>query len=266
MKKIIHKYFVKLYQINRDRLICSYNNYINSFSSVTPSLLNLDNINKILVLAPHPDDDAIGCGGTTLRLTERGCYGETIFFTNGKRSETDERQDITIIRKNEALLSTRELGIAKCHFLNYYDHRLKTDKYSVDFLLSHLNSLKPDMVFTPFFIDNHPDHGETAKILAFAASQYDGDFICCCYELWSTLIPNYIVDISSLMDGKIEAIKFHKSQSTENDFVDLAKCLNRYRAIISGQSFQYVEAFFVASKKDYIKISRRFQNIHSTKL
>ena len=219
-------------------------------------MINLEHVKKVLVLAPHPDDDAIGCGGTLIRLSEKKCYGETVFFTNGRKSETDERKEIAGIRRNEALIGSKKLGIKKCHFLDYYDSRLKSDKKSVSFVLSRLNDLKPGLVFTPFFLDNHPDHSETARILAVAADKYNGDFICCCYELWSTLTPNHIVDISPFIDRKIEAIKCHKSQTAESSLVDLAKGLNRYRAIVSGQPIQYAEAFFVASKKDFIKMFR----------
>ncbi|HJP17878.1 MAG TPA: PIG-L deacetylase family protein [Nitrospinota bacterium] len=221
-------------------------------------LLNLDDVKKVLVLAPHPDDEAIGCGGTLLRLTKNGCYGETIFFTNGMKSETDARKEIAKIRRNEALKGSEKLGIKKCHFLNQFDSRLKSDKNSVSFVLSRLNDLKPDLVLTPFFIDNHPDHRETARILAVAASKYYQNFTYCCYELWSTLIPNSVVDITSFMEEKIAAIESHKSQTAENSLVDLAEGLNRYRAIVSGQPFQYAEAFWKVSKKEYIKISKNF--------
>tara|TARA_B100000959_G_scaffold280150_1_gene341482 strand:- start:683 stop:1459 length:777 start_codon:yes stop_codon:yes gene_type:complete len=256
LKTSIYNYFINLYRIKRDGIIGSYYKILRSLNSTTPSLLNLDNINKILVLAPHPDDDAVGCGGTLIRLTEKGCYGETVFFTNGRKNITDERNEIAEIRRSEALRGSKKIGIKNSHFLNYCDSRLKQDNNVVDFVLSCLNDLKPDMVFTPFFIDNHPDNTKTAKILALAANQYNGDFLCCCYELWSTLTPNYIVDTTSFMEKKIAAIKIHESQTKETDLVDLAKGLNRYRAIASGQPIQYAEAFFVASKKDFIKMSK----------
>ncbi len=250
MKILIYNYFVKLYQIRRDSIINSFYKVFRSLNSTTPSLLNLDHVKKVLVLAPHPDDDVVGCGGTLLGLKERGYYGETIFLTSGKKSGTVESNEISSTRRNEALKGSEKLGIKKSHFLDYYDSQLKQDKKAVSFVLSRLNDIKPDMVFTPFFTDNHPDHRETARIFAAAATKYHHNFTCCCYELWSTLFPNYIVDISSVIEKKVDAIKSHQSQIAETNLVDLAKGLNRYRAIASGQPFQYAEAFYVVSKKN----------------
>jgi|TARA_B100001971_G_C18156641_1_gene518941 LmbE family N-acetylglucosaminyl deacetylase len=255
---IIYKLIRKFYRKRQNTLISNYYKILNSLNSTTPALLDLKNIQKVLVLAPHPDDEAIGCGGTLLQLTENNYHGEIIYFTNGREKEHNQKQDIAITRRKEAMLSSKKLGISQKHFLDYYDGHLKPDKDVVAFVLSRLNELKPDIVFTPFFTDNHFDHRETANILALSSAQYEGNFLCCCYELWSTLTPNYIVDITSFMDRKIESIKLHKSQTAETNFVDLAKGLNRYRAIVSGQPFQYAEAFFVASKRKYIKTSKRF--------
>jgi len=249
---------VRLYQKRRDKLIGNCYYFLNSLNSIAPSIINLDEVKKVLVLAPHPDDEAIGCGGTLRRLTENGCRGETVFLTNGKKDKFGDHEEIARVRRNEALNSAKELGMGKSHFLDYYDRRLKPDKEVLEFVLSLLKEMNPDMVFSPFFLDNHPDHNETAKILALASTHYSKDFICCCYELWSTLTPNYLVDISSFFDKKVAAILSHKSQASETDFVGLAKGLNRYRAIASGQPFQYAEAFFVASKNDFIKMSNQF--------
>ncbi|HJP17142.1 MAG: hypothetical protein CMD96_06960 [Gammaproteobacteria bacterium] len=259
MKTSIYNLFINLYRIKRDGIIGSYYSTLRSLSSTTPSPLNLDDVKKVLVVAPHPDDDVLGCGGTLFVLKERGYYGETIFLTNGKKSGAVESDEISTTRRNEALKGSEKLGIKKSHFLGYHDFRLKPDKNAVNFVLSRLNEIKPDMVFTPFFMENHSDHRATAKILALAANQYNGDFLCCCYELWSTLIPNYIVDITPFMERKISAIKCHESQTNETDLIDLARGLNRYRAIVSGQPFQYAEAFFAVSKKKYISLSAQFK-------
>lgn len=250
---------VGLYKKRRDKLIGNCYGFLNSLNSITPSLIELEDIKKILVLAPHPDDEAIGCGGTLRRLTENGGRGETVFFTNGKKNDSDDNEELSRVRVNEARNSAKELGMGKSHFLGCYDRRLKPDKKVLDFIVSLIDEMNPDIIFTPFFLDNHPDHSETAKILALASAQCDNDFVCCCYELWSTLTPNYLVDISPFFDKKVAAIQSHKSQASETDFVGLAEGLNRYRAISSGQPFRYAEAFFVTSKKDFIKMSNQFK-------
>ena len=76
------------------------------------------------------------------------------------------------------------------------------------------------------------------------------------YELWTTLIPNQLVDITHVVDKKLEAVRIYKSQHDIELLAEQAKSLNRYRSINSDNQYKYAEAFLkldIKSLKQFIQ-------------
>lgn len=133
---------------------------------------------RVLVVAPHPDDDAIGCGGTLARLARRGARISVTYVTDGSASHLRSRRFpppvLRDIREHEARAALRTLGI-RCEpqFLRAPDSGLSglgalERERLVKALVGRIARLRPQLVFAPWSRDPHPDHVVTAAIVADA--------------------------------------------------------------------------------------------------
>ena len=203
---------------------------------------------RVLALAPHIDDDIIGCGGTLAKHAEAGDEVCALYFA-----------DCTEARMKEAGEAARVIGIGKLEFLEFrskdlYNHRKEAAKKLEEALERH----RPATLYLPSLFDRHNDHLAVNHILAdiCGRAKIRTDFTVCAYEVWTPLVPNLIVDISSTMDKKKEAVSRYKSQLASNDWLEAAASLNRYRAIVSGAG-GYAEGFIMLSAKNYFDLWKR---------
>jgi len=124
-----------------------------------------------LVLAPHPDDETLGCGGTILLKRSVDTAVTVCIATDGRGSGRpgDESPDAIVVRRaSETREACRRLGVDDDHvrFLGYRDGELRRDHEElVDVLRGLVDELAPDDVFVPIAIDWHDDH----KVLSAAA-------------------------------------------------------------------------------------------------
>ena len=122
---------------------------------------------RLLVLAPHMDDEALACGGTILRHRDRTLV-HCLFATDGAASpapllpwfgKVDE--GLAAERKAEARAATKRLGLPEenLHFLDLPDGRLCARRRALESALTKtIDRLAPEFVFAPFRHDVHPDH------------------------------------------------------------------------------------------------------------
>lgn len=79
--------------------------------------------------------------------------------------------------------------------------------------------------------------------------------LCCCYEVWTPIHPNCVVDISEHMDTKMSALSCYDSQLQMNNYLSSVKGLNAYRSI-ANKSKGYAEAFFLTTAADYLLLEK----------
>ncbi len=204
---------------------------------------------RVLVLAPHIDDDVIGCGGTLVKHAGAGDEVSVLYFA-----------DCTPERIKEAREAASIIGIGRLEFLEYggkkglFDRR----KEAAEKLGAELEARRPDTVYLPSLFDRHNDHLAVNHILSDVISRMRPDFtfLVCAYEVWTPLVPNLIVDITETMDKKKEAVSRYVSQLASNDWLDAAVCLNRYRAVVSGAG-RYAEGFMMHSARNYLELWKK---------
>lgn len=144
------------------------------------------------------------------------------------------------------------LGIQDSIFLDAEDGQLSSAQGLPDRVKQILESIAPDVVYLPFFLEEHPDHRAVTQILMEATEGISYEFDCCGYEVWTPLFPNCLVEINDAVGVKKQALRHYQSQLVENDYLHAALGLNAYRAIALSQTRGgFVEAFFKASLKDY---------------
>jgi len=203
----------------------------------------------VLVLAPHPDDEAIGCGGTLHRLHQAGARITCLFLTHG--SEEAAR------RQAEARDAAVILGIDDVVFWDEPPRQLEPTKSNTAQLAELLRRVKPAMIFTPFPWDYHPDHLATNRLLRRARRALPADCSCLAYEVWTPGLPNTFCDIADVLEVKRRAIEQYASQLKRINFVAATEALAKYRSVMLQHGDSHVEAFLRCPPEDFFAICRR---------
>ncbi len=220
-----------------------------------PDIIDKPPGSVVLVLAPHPDDDVIGCGATLYKHHIAGDAITVVYLTDGRKGDSTylNEEDLVIERKHEAERAVKIIGVNNVVFLNQRDQQLKKNRKLIDQVIDLFDNIKPEVVYLPFFLDNHPDHIATNDIFVAACQKKEYEFDCYAYEIWTPLIPNRVIDISLYIQIKIDALNQHKTQLKHINYTEKIKGLNSYRSITVPNA-TYVEAFFYSKVKEYIKL------------
>jgi N-acetylglucosamine malate deacetylase 1 len=210
---------------------------------------------RILVLAPHPDDESIGCGGTLALLADSGIEVDAIFLTSG--SPSGERK-VADTREQEARNAAAVLGIRSLRFLRGRDGQLHFQLNFADMLRQVVRERRYDIVFCPWPYDAHSDHAATFAILAGTADIFDVAAEVWLYEVWSPLLANRFVAIDTVLNRKLTAIGCHASQVGDIDYCAKARALAEYRAIsFYGRGIGHAEAFLVCDSATFRDLAQR---------
>ncbi len=202
---------------------------------------------RVLVIAPHQDDESIGCGGTVIKHVNSGGKLEIAFCTSGQPE-----------RMKESEKAAKILGSKTNHFLQFDIRSLSKniDELSERFVIL-FDKVKPDIIFLPFMIDNHQDHIAISKAFVKAYQKKKVDALIYAYSVWLTLIPNVAIDISQQWEEKKKAIDCYKTQTATRDYVTMASSISKYWSVVKGKSTQYCEVFFKASSGEYVRFVKK---------
>jgi LmbE family N-acetylglucosaminyl deacetylase len=198
---------------------------------------------NVLVVAPHPDDEALGCGGAVLAHVAGGDRVTAVFLTSGEHGlATYPVDEARRVREEEASKAAAVLGLAAIEFLRLPDGSLSDHTDSLGrSVAAHLHGVDfVDVVYVPHPGDDHEDHRSAWS--AVADSVGTGVEVLG-YELWTPIArPDRIVDISAHMPRKLEAVRCYASQLEYWPYDRAVEGLNAYRgALFEGSG--YAEAF-----------------------
>jgi LmbE family N-acetylglucosaminyl deacetylase len=214
-----------------------------------PAKLRAIEKQRVLVVAPHPDDEVIAIGGCLALHRRAGSAVTTLYITLDAPSPSGE-----IPREGEADKAAKLLG-TDCLFLKLPDGRVSRHEAEVAKQIADaIRSLKPDVVYCPFPGDHHRDHQAAAACTAVAVKESGFDGEVCCYEVWSNLWPNFVVDISSVVDQKRAAIECYQSVVAHMPYPDAVLGLNRFRGFKMG--VHYAEALYICRPRAFVDLCR----------
>ncbi|EKD90134.1 MAG: LmbE family protein [uncultured bacterium] len=176
---------------------------------------------KILVIAPHPDDEVLGCGGIIKKYSQNG--DEVFLAVLTKPYEPDWTKDYIKDKLIQTKKSNMTLGIKKTYSLGFPTVKLDTipQKKINDELHQVVAEVKPQIVFIPFYGDLNKDHRITCESSLVATRPLTGSAIkkILCYEILSEtewgiepFKPNVYVDISDNFIIKKKAMEEYKSE------------------------------------------------------
>lgn len=202
------------------------------------SILNTD---KMLILAPHPDDECIGSGGI-LSLYPKQCH--VWVLTDGAIGQRNISPD-TCRRIRSAEF------VEEMEYLNLCSDRYKLLNYPDGELYRHLSCLEDlDLsCYTKIFItgeqDHHIDHTTAFHCLYRALKKqniHDAEIYC--YEVHNAMNePTHYLDITETIDEKMRLIQFHKSQLGELPYDLYAETSAKYRALQNRMAGKYIEVY-----------------------
>ena len=243
---MINKRLLQQYQILKERLYKHFSKYHHIEHLEGP---------RILVLAPHPDDDVFGCGGTLIRHVEQGHQVQIVYLCKGDKGISGVKAaSATAIRKEEAVNAAHILGIPaqQLFFFEQADNELKATEKIIQQLRDIIQTYGPNLIYLPSFLDLHPDHIQTNWILKKTELT---DIKLCAYEIWTPFIPNRIVDISQQIEGKKRAMEAHESQLQALNYKEAILGLNQYRAqMYTKKQMAYAETFLYMDIQAYFQL------------
>lgn len=200
---------------------------------------------KVLVFAPHPDDDLIGCGGSLAKHVKEGHEVTVVYMTSGEAGSLKYSKDeLGKIREKEAKKASKILGIKETIFLRNPDGQLKYNRENLLEIIDLLREKRANLVYVPHDNDAHQDHIKTYELIAGAIGKEPCSINkILCYEVWTPLQNiSYVENITEFIELKIKALKQHQSQIQEFHYDEAVRGLNRYRGVMTGEG-QYCECF-----------------------
>jgi len=183
---------------------------------------------KILVIAAHPDDEVLGCGGTIAKLASEGAEVQVLFLADGVSArESDLANDELVTRRAAARGACGLLGVQKVSFKDFPDNRMDTiallDVAKV--IEVEIASFAPDTIFTHHAGDLNIDHRRIHEATVVACRPQRGFPVktLLLFEVPSStewqlpdtaavFAPNWFVDISTTLEKKMAALDIYKDE------------------------------------------------------
>ena len=210
-----------------------------------------------LIIAPHPDDEILGCGGTIKKLSASGTRVVVLVATRGKKEMYSEERILNV--RNEARKAHKILGVTETRFLDFPAPDL--DRVSLAEISGAISEVIREYdiatVYLPHYGDIHHDHRVIFQAGLVAARPVNGNPVKSIFSYetlseteWAaplgdmTFIPTRFVNISDFFNLKLEAMKCFKSQL--RDFPN-PRSLKAIEALAnlrgSTVGFNFAEAF-----------------------
>jgi len=222
-------------------------------------------MNKILIVAAHPDDEILGCGGLIAKKIKQKNNIRILFLAEGVTSryslnEINSKRVInkSKIRNNNAIIALKSLGIKKNEIYLSDNPCCRLDNFNqleiVKNIEKHVDDFKPNQIFTHWHSDANIDHRIVYEATITATRpiySFKIDLLASYEVLSSTewnfkkpFHPNYFEDITNYIDKKISAIKLYKDELRSyphSRSIKSIKSLSNYRGVQSG--YLNAEAF-----------------------
>lgn len=210
--------------------------------------------NKVLVIAVHPDDETLGCGGTLLKHNANGDEIHWLICTTIDKSNSYyEKREKEIIKVNQLY------GFHTIHNLGL--KTMQVDEYSMSDLIGKIskiiNQINPNIIYLPFKGDVHSDHRKIFEASYSCTKSFRYPFIKKIYMIETlsetefapstkedSFIPNVFVDISEFIDKKIKIMKIFESEVGIHPFPRSERSI-RALATLRGSTAgcEYAESF-----------------------
>lgn len=207
------------------------------------------NSNIVLVIAPHPDDETLGCGGSILKHTANGDEVHWLIVTSMLAEHGWSSEEING-RNLEISKVASSYNFKKVHSLSLPASKLDQINFSeiVKNVSAILNNVKPNLLYMPFAYDVHTDHQIIARAVQSSIKPFRCPFLnrVLVYETLSetgqnqiedfTFTPNVFINIDHYIDQKLEIMKIYKAEIGIHPFPRSEKAIRALSALRGSQS------------------------------
>jgi LmbE family N-acetylglucosaminyl deacetylase len=200
-----------------------------------PQPLPLAQAQRVLVFAPHPDDESIGCGGLLARLSAAGVPVRVVLVTDGGGAGELEA-GVAARRQQEFRCALQRLGVADSGLLGFVDGDLQPGAALDAAVRQEMSAYRPDWVFMPALADLHRDHRVLAESVRRMAPACGSVRALWQYETWSALPVSHVLDIGDVLAAKRAAIAEHRTALACGNYLEGALGLAAYRGLLLGAS------------------------------
>ncbi|MEO6685962.1 MAG: PIG-L deacetylase family protein [Dyadobacter sp.] len=199
--------------------------------------VKVEEFGSSLIVAPHPDDETLGCGGTVALMRKNGIPVHFLFVSDGSMSHPNSKKypakRLTKVREKEAKNAVLTLGgqVDHMEFLRLKDTKVPHEhdnqfEETVQKIVKIIDEIEPQSVFVPWQKDPHPDHQATWKIMSEAVNRAKIKPRFIEYPIWLWELGNpkdlelldrmkkFTVNIEDTLGMKNKALAAHTSQVT----------------------------------------------------
>ena len=223
----------------------------------------MKNKKKIMVVAAHPDDEILGCGGTLIKLRKQGYNVQCIFLADGESSRNikDKNKLLKNIKNREYQASkvSKLLKFKRPKFFRLPDNKIDSIPLIkiIKIIEKEIKIFKPSIIFTHSQADLNVDHSLLCKAVLTATRPFSKTFVkkIASFEVASNselyfsnnkkfFRPNLFCDITKEIKLKLRALKIYKNEIRKAPHARSIKGLEnlaKYRGSQSGTKFS--EAF-----------------------
>ena len=203
----------------------------------------------VLVVAPHPDDELIGCGGVLAAHAERGDAVRVLVIFDGALGDPEQRfgtpAECAARREAEARAGGRHLGLTDYVFLGLPEgHRASAGQLATGAqrIAAEARRIGARCIYAPAATDAHFDHYQTALAVELALAKLDRDVEGWGFEVETPVRADFLFAIDAFAERKWAALREHVSQLAYRDLIAASERTARLRAArLDG--IRAVEAF-----------------------
>lgn len=233
--------------------------------SLIPMPIELKNLKKIIVFAPHQDDEVIGCGGLLAKLAELHYEIHVVFLTDGG----DITPTLKNIRSQEAKIVAKNYN-ASIYEVGISNLDLKITQSDLKYITDVIDEVKPSAIFTTWVLDAPPKH----RICSVLLNKALDDSTCVTeafpiynYQVHTELIPNVYFDYTEFYDVKQRMIGQYESQMEYQNYMHLSSGLDAWnsRYLEWSSKKRYVELYTLIPKEAYSELINMYKlNVEET--
>lgn len=235
-----------------------------------PKKMECPTAKRIVVIAPHPDDETIGCGGFLLKHKGQSEIKIINIFNGDGGGALEEgpwentvayKKKLVEVRKAELDIAAKELGANQVIRLGVSDCEPVISDKEFDAIRKEFSDFQPDLVLVPWLFDKHPHHQMACDMVTKACKGMD--FMTLSYEVWGLLAMNAFCDVSEQSPVKKKILENYKSQLKTVDYLSYVDGLEKTRAFmapVNNQRNGAVEAYFSLPSKDLFDLVQKKLN------
>lgn len=200
---------------------------------------------RVLLFAPHPDDEVAGTGGVLALHSRAGDDVHVAVATDGVNGDPDHRFDPTTYatrRREESRRGLAAVGVANVTFWGFPDGAVLSAadvERGVLCAIAAIERVRPAIVYLPWEKEGHPDHHALYGIVTQALDRVQWNGWALGYEVWNAMVPDAIVDITAVVEQKRQGMLAHESQIAYTRYDHCLLGLSAYRSLVhlGGQGY-----------------------------